>query len=179
MWLSLAVLFGAAAPALAQPADVEGAIKATFLYRFASFTQWPAASFATPSDPVVICVSGDPAFAALVGEAARGERVAGRGFVVRAIDAVTPSSACHILYAARARGQTAAQALEAVRGRPVLTVTDQLHGSARGMVHFVVSQGRVRFHVDDAAAAASGLAFNSRLLSVALSVRQRTRARAS
>jgi hypothetical protein len=41
------------------------------------------------------------------------------------------------------------------------------------MIHFVVAQGRVRFHIDEAAAVRSGLTINSRLLALALSVRQR------
>ena len=60
-----------------------------------------------------------------------------------------------------------------MRGKPVLTVTDARSSVRRGMIHFVVVQGRVRFHIDEAAAVRSGLTINSRLLALALSVRQR------
>jgi hypothetical protein len=41
------------------------------------------------------------------------------------------------------------------------------------MIHFVIHQGRVRFNIDEAQAARSGVAISSRLLSLALTVRQR------
>ena len=43
----------------------------------------------------------------------------------------------------------------------------------RDGVHFAVIGGRVRFHIDDAAAAASGIGVSSRLLALAVEVRQR------
>jgi hypothetical protein len=41
------------------------------------------------------------------------------------------------------------------------------------MIHFVIHQGRVRFNIDRTQAAKSGVGISSRLLSLALSVRQR------
>jgi hypothetical protein len=57
---------------------------------------------------------------------------------------------------------------------PVLTVTDSSGGGgARGMIHFVVVDSHVRFHIDDARAAQSHIPIDPRLLGVALSVRRR------
>jgi YfiR/HmsC-like len=41
------------------------------------------------------------------------------------------------------------------------------------MIHFTVAGGRVRFFIDEAAAAERGLSISSRLLALALGVRQR------
>ena len=41
------------------------------------------------------------------------------------------------------------------------------------MIHFVVSDGRVRFHIDQGAAGRGKLVLSSRLLNLALSVRGR------
>jgi hypothetical protein len=41
------------------------------------------------------------------------------------------------------------------------------------MIHFQVAQSRVRFHIDDRAAAESKLDISSKLLALALSVRGR------
>ena len=41
------------------------------------------------------------------------------------------------------------------------------------MIHFTISGGRVRFFIDEAAAAQRGLVISSRLLALALGVRQR------
>ena len=84
---------------------------------------------------------------------------------------MSAGSGCHILYAAGAGGQSVAAALAAVRGEPVLTVTDSTHGATRGIIHFVVVSERVRFHIDRDAAARNHVNLSSRLLSIALSVR--------
>jgi hypothetical protein len=166
----VAALIAAAPPAAAQRAQ-ENAVKATFLTRFASFVDWPVGAFDSPDAPLVICVSGDAAIAGLAERAATGQRVNGRTLVVRRLGAVSRGSGCHVLYLAGAEGQSVAAALRDVRGDPVLTVTDAQHASARGSVHFVLSGGRVRFHIDRTDAGAGGLNINSRLLNIALSVR--------
>jgi hypothetical protein len=160
----------AIAPAHAQRRDLEGAVKATFLIRFASFVQWPAESFPDPADPVVICVARDRPFANLVEAAARNERIGARSVVVRQFDAPSASLGCHVLYVAYAPGSGIAETLNLVAGQPVLTVTDERHGSTRGMVHFVLDAGRVRFRIDRDAVEAAGLNPSARLLNVALSV---------
>jgi hypothetical protein len=66
--------------------------------------------------------------------------------------------------------------LAALRGQPALTVTDAAMGPARGMIHFTLQGGRVRFHIDDDMAARSNLAISARLLGLALSVKPRSRA---
>lgn len=168
---ALAALVVLCAPAQAQQRDLEAAVKATFVMRFASFVQWPAASFPDPSQPVVICVVGDVNFAQLVETAARGERIGAREIAVRHFYSLPTTAGCHVLYAAREVSET----LGAVYGQPVLTVTDDQRGRTRGMIHFVVESGRVRFHINRDATDAANLSVNSRLLSVAASVRSRRR----
>lgn len=170
---ALLALLALASSAHAQQRDLEPAVKATFVTRFASFVQWPAEGFPGAADPVVICVAGDGAFAELVELAARGEQIGARSIVVRRFSTLPSDVGCHVLYAAGAPGQSAAQMLDVVRGQGVLTVTDERRGRARGMIHFVLDRGRVRFHVDRDAANAAHLNVSSRLLSVALSVRSR------
>jgi hypothetical protein len=66
-------------------------------------------------------------------------------------------------------------ALDAARGKPILTVTDlQANAAVHGMIGFVVENGHVRFDIDDAAAAQSGLTVSSKLLSLARSVKPRS-----
>lgn len=173
--LIFAALFAAAlAPARAAAQDsLAEAVKATFLYRFASFVDWPTAAFSGPDAPLTVCVSGAPDFAGLVERAASGERVGGRAISVRRMGAVPRGSGCHILYVGVAEGQSVAEALRTVRGEPVLTVTDAAIDTTRGGVHFVLDRGRVRFHIDRGQVEANGLVMSSRLMSVALSVRRR------
>ena len=55
---------------------IEHAVKATYLYKFAPFVEWPAGAFRFPSDPLVICIVGTDAVGSLVDEAATGQTVA-------------------------------------------------------------------------------------------------------
>ena len=78
------------------------------------------------------------------------------------------------MFAAGSQKQSVADDLDKVRGSPVLTVTDGAGPSTRGMVNFVLKSNRVRFEIDEASAAQSGLMISSKLLSLAAAVRPRS-----
>lgn len=163
-----AALCGMLAPPLAaQSPNVEYAVKATYLYKFAPFVEWPAGTFTGPADPIVICVAGDDAVGDLVDEAVKGQSVGSHPIAVvhLAAGAATP---CNILYVAE-RGNGRAAMLERFRGTPVLTVTDNA-GATHGIINFVVQDNRVRFEIDLNAAAANHLAVSSKLLNLATRV---------
>ena len=155
----------AAAPAGAQP--IEYAVKASYLYKFAPFVQWPPTAFANPAAPLAICIAGHDPFGKMLDEAVRGQRVNGHPIEIRRIDAIRPGIACHILFAS---GEGSDQALRALAHEPVLTVTDRSHGGTGGMIQFVTIGGRIRFAVDQAAAEQSGITISSKLLGLAVSV---------
>ena len=161
----------AALPATAPAADsLETAVKATYLYKFAPFVDWPADAFASPAAPFLICVVGKDPFGSVLDRAVAGQKAGARPFAVRRMAEADRSAGCQILYAG---GDKAAvrQALEAVRGAPVLTVTDG--SGAEGIVDFAIDRGRVLFRIDDEAAAQNRLTISSKLMSLALSVKPR------
>lgn len=160
----------ASASAGAQAPAVEHAVKATFLYKFASFIEWPSGTFVSASDPLVICVVGSDPVTDLVDEAVRGQVIAAHPIDVVHLTASAPDARCHILYVAL-RGAAAARVLDAVRGRPVLTVTDDAANPGdQGIVNFVVQSNRVRFEIDLRAAVENHLVISSKLLNLATRV---------
>ena len=165
-----------AAPAVrAQDAAVEYAVKATYLYKFVPFVQWPAAAFASPTSPVILCVVGGGGFSTTLDQAVSGERVEGRPVLSRQLPAVDSDSGCHVLYTSGSVAQSVSQGLAAVQGKPVLTVTDSPPAAgAKGIVNFVLADNRVRFEIDNQAAAKNGLLISSKLLSLAVSVKPRS-----
>jgi hypothetical protein len=172
--LGLALCGQAAAPATAQPTAPEYAVKAAYLYKVAPFVEWPAGSLGAPGTPFNLCVQGPDPFGATLDQAVEGQRVEGHAIVVRRLETVNVESHCAILFAAGSRRQSVAEALRAVRGTPVLTATDgERAPNARGIVHFVLKDGRVRFDIDAQAAADNGLSISAKLLNLALSVRMR------
>lgn len=174
--LALVALGVALLPGRASAADesVEYAVKAAFLHKFGSFVEWPATAFASPASPFQLCVVGEDPFGAALDKAVSGQQIARRPVEVRRLKTVKPDSGCHIVYLAASETQRLAQIIEALRGSSVLTVSDgRSPGAATGIINFVIKDDRVRFDIDDEAAAQNRLAISSKLLSVALSVKPR------
>jgi hypothetical protein len=158
--------------AFAQDRSLEYAVKATYVYKFAPFVHWPAQAFDSPTAPLTLCVLANESVAAVVDEAVKGKAADGRPFEVQHVTLPLRNVRCHILYVASSRAATIAQALDAVRGRPVLTVADEAPGGVDGLViNLATVDGRVRFEVDLRAAAANGLEVSSKLLALAIRVR--------
>jgi len=155
-------------PAAGHSQTLEYAVKANYLVRFAVFVQWPPDVFASPGAPVTICVAGRNRFGSVLAEAAGAHTAHGRPIAVRAIRSADQVGGCHMVYVGA--GAPAELAAVAAAAGGVLLITDQAVSRRRGAIHFDVSDGRVRFHIDNDAARRAGLSISSRLLSLALSV---------
>ena len=167
----MAVLLASGTPGVAAAQSLENSVKANYLARFAAFVQWPSGSAPGAGAPLVICVVGDDPFGRQLDQAIEGQSVSGHRIVARRLARLEAESGCHIAYLAGSSGQTIPAALAAA-GRGTLTVTDEARGGERGAIHFTLFQTRVRFHVDTGQASRRGLTISSRLLSLALSVRE-------
>ena len=167
---ALLTLLAAATGARAAEPPVEYAVKASYLYKFAPFVQWPSVAFASPSSPFELCILGQDPFGAELDREVSGQTVNNHPIQIVRLQHVDAASGCHILSLGAAQGQTTTDALRVVRGEPVLTVADA--GDAAGaIIHFVIKDNRVRFSIDASAAAANRVALSSKLLSLALAVR--------
>lgn len=158
LWLALPTM------AFSQTAaSLEYGVKANYLVRFAAFVEWPPSAFVSGAAPMALCVAGRDPFGRALDQAAAGQTAQGRRLVVQRVQTPAAAAGCHILYVA----PDAAPAYFAVApGR--LLVTE--HGG-HGAIMFLVRDARVRFEIDQGAARRSGLAMNSRLLALAVTVR--------
>jgi hypothetical protein len=158
-------------PAAVQADDaLEYAVKATYLYKLAAFVAWPPAALQPNS--FAICVVGDDPFGAVLDQAVAGQTVQQRPAVVRRYRTITANPGCQLMYVAGSGDQPVAKVLAAVRGAPVLTVTDgRTDADAAGMINFVLQDGYVRFEIDPRMASQSGLNISSKLLSLAVRLR--------
>jgi hypothetical protein len=171
---ALGACLASAPPALAQGRALEYAVKATYLYKLAPFVDWPADAFASASSPFDLCIAGDDPFRDALDAAVSNQRIGERRIVVRRLAITDRPAGCHILFLGSENSRAAATALKAVAGAPVLTITDGAQEpDAKGVVNFVVRANRVRFEIDDLAAATNRLAISSKLLNLALNVRPR------
>lgn len=161
----LAAVLAILAPlALAQP-ELEAAVKAAYLYKFAGYVEWPASALPSGNAPLVIGVAGaDAVFAQLEAMLLR-RTVNGRPVVARRLREGDPTEGVHVLYAGAALAGSAW--LRALRGRPLLLVSDAPEGLREGALNFVIVDGRVRFEASLPSAERAGLKLSSRLLAVA------------
>jgi hypothetical protein len=164
---SFALLAGLGRAAPAADLPLEYAVKASYLYKFAPFVQWPPAAFESPGAPLTICIAGPDPFGPALEETVKGQRVNGHPIAVRHVETVHAGMPCQILFVA---GDETEEDLRAIAHDPILTVTDRARGSTGGMIQFVMVGGRVRFAINQAAAQDSGIAISSKLLGLALSV---------
>ena len=155
----------------ADNASLEFAVKAAFITKFLPFVEWPNGAFAATGGSLRICVAGRDPFGDLLDRAADHQSISGHPLTVQRFPVVAKNNGCQVLYAGGSPEQPVADMLTAVRGTPVLTLTDNASGPKnRGMINFIVSDNRVRFEIDEAAAERNGLTISSKLLSLATRV---------
>ena len=170
--LALTLLLGIS-PLRAEVFSVE-AVKAAFLYRFASYVEWPADA---PSGPFVIGVAGAEDVAGQLDALLPHLTVRGKPVQVRRINRVADLEGLHILYI----GPDVTARTRAVRSaaldRPILIVTDDERGlDAGGVINFVAAPRNVRFEISLIAADRARLKIDSALLAVAARVERRPQA---
>ncbi len=162
---ALGVLVSCAA--LAQPQEHE--VKAAFLYKFLSFVEWPAQSFAHAGAPLVIGVLGSDEVHASLRDIVPERSAQGRPLELRKLKDGERPAGVHLLFVGRA----ASAALPKLAAQPGLLVVGETEGALeRGaMINFLRVDGRVRFEVAPEAAERRGLRVSSRMLAVAQHVR--------
>lgn len=182
-WLLLVAIFllllpglfavRAAAQGLEHPDDVARQIKAAYLYKFASYVEWPRGAFARDDSPVVIGVIGDQPLAAALARMVVGKTVGGRGLAVRELRRDAPMAGVHVLFVGRTHGKPLAEVLAAARGQPLLVVSDSHEAHALGSaINFVVVDQRLRFEVALKPATDNGLKLSALMLTAAYRVTQ-------
>ncbi len=175
----LAILLASAQPRAlpARPADesrpAEYQVEAAYLYHFLQFTRWPATT-QPPAATVTIGILGASpfgnAFAAVEGK----ELTPGRRLVVRPLgryQAGANLTACDLLFICASETKALPRILAAVKGRPILTVSDARGFiEAGGMVQFSIVAQKVRWSVNRAPVEEAGLQLSSQVLRNALNV---------
>lgn len=162
---------GAGTDAHAQD-NVEMAVKATYIAKFPAYIDWPPQALATDA-PILLCVVGADIFGSLLDKVIAGQMKEGHPLIVRRLPVIDRDAGCAIAFLGGSTAQSVPDAVRVLNGAPVLTVTDARRDRSRGIIHFQTASNRVRFHIDQATATAAGLTISSRLLSLALTVRQK------
>jgi hypothetical protein len=158
---------GTAAEPQSQPKS-EYALKAVFLYNFCRFIEWPKSAFASPTEPITICVIGEDPFGSLLEEAVHGETLRGRAVQIERHRKPDSVGNCHLLFVSRSEAGRTDAILAAVAGKSIVTVgeTDAFLGRG-GMIALMAERNRIRLHINPSLLRAANLDVSSKLLRVA------------
>jgi hypothetical protein len=153
--------------------SLEYAVKAAYLPKFIPFITWPDGAFAGADAPFTLCVLGKDRFEGKLDQATAGLRAGDRTVQVRHLAGPDPSANCQMIFLPAGSDTALVQGtLDAMRGRPIVTVTDS-GMPVHGMISFVIDNNHVRFDIDEAMATEAGLAISSKLLGLAHAVKMR------
>lgn len=179
----LTLLLASVAPsAHAQDASAssEYLVKAGFIYNFANLVQWPSTAFSQSDSPIVISILGQDHFGATLDRVFEGKKVNGRPFVIKRLKtvnellkSVAELKDCQILFVSSSEMAHLNDAIQIVKGIPVLTI-GETPGFANqgGIINLVLEDNKVRFEVNVDAAKQADLNISSRLLALAKIVPQ-------
>jgi hypothetical protein len=146
----------------------ESKIKATFLFKFTSYVEWPASAFDQPDAPLVISVFEDDEIASELTRLTAGRVVNNHAVQVRRLSEGDSVAGCHVLFVGSTVGNRLVRILNDARSKPVLTVTELDDAlTFNSIINFVLVDDQVRFDVSLPAAGRSNLKISSRLLAVA------------
>ncbi len=155
-----------------QPAASEYEVKATYLYNFARFTEWPAKDAGAKDNSFAVCVLGRDPFGSILDTILAGEAIGGKQMVHRRISSAQDAGNCRIVFISASEKSRLKETLAVLEGTSALTVSDipdfSVHG---GMIEFVVERDKVRFEVNLQTTGEAGLMLSSELLKVAVSIR--------
>ena len=143
-------------------------LKAAFLYKFASYVEWPLMSTPGPGAPLVIGVIGSEPLIRVLAEITAGRSVNDHPIEIRRLGPNDLLDGVQILFIGDQRDRDLAPLLQLAGQQPILTVTESKGAIEDGsIINFTVERDRVRFEVSLPAAESSRLRLSSRLLAVA------------
>jgi hypothetical protein len=176
----------------AKDVDRATAIKAGMVLNFIRYTDWPAAAFAAPEDPIVIGMVGDGEMGVAVKRALLEQRVRGRALEVRQIPSLKAPPgrtaiadadleafaarvrAVHAVFICDSEREALDQILRRLGDSDVLTVSDIDSFAQRGgMLGLTIRRKRVAVEANPAKIQKTSLKVSSQLLRLAQTVQSR------
>ncbi len=140
-------------------------VKATFLFQFTQFVDWPRNAFSSQQAPLVIGILGEDPFGTFLDETVRDEKINGHPIVAERYQRLENIKNCQVLFVSQSEANQIGEILAAVRGRSTLIVGDANGFADRGgMIQFVTVENRIHLRINLAAAKAANLTISSKLL---------------
>jgi hypothetical protein len=153
----------------------ESSLKAAFIYSFARFTEWPQDVLPT-TGPFTACVLGDNPIRDALERTVKDRQLSGRGVSVLLVKFDGNLRSCHLLYVSGVTPTQIAGIVAAVKGAPVLTISDvDSFAQQGGIAQMFVENGKMRFDLNLEVAKLSRLQLSSKLIVLAARIKDGTK----
>jgi hypothetical protein len=145
---------------------LEYQIKASYLYNFLRYVEWPPGTLS--GNTLLVCVFGKERFGtaldSIVGESVRGQVIA-----VRPVSEPGQLDGCRLVFVGAAERGQEDVILQQLAGRPVLTIGETPGFADRGgVINLIRVKDKIRFEINQQAAERGGLRIGSQLLQLAV-----------
>jgi hypothetical protein len=153
--------------------DLAAQIASAYVYKFASFIDWPDDAFAQPDSPLVIGVMGADALADVMVANLAERQSNRRKLIVKTVHPGDSLQGIHMLYLGNLPKPDLVAIYARLKGRPVLTITESAEAFALGsMINLVLAEDRLRFEIALNAVGASRLKVSALMLAAAYRVKR-------
>lgn len=151
------LLIGTIPPAYAEELS-EYALKALFLYNFATFTAWPDRSI----DNFHLCIYGKDPFGQGIDSLMKTKRINDRMINIDRISDVTQLRQCQLVFISNSALANLVDVVDAIKDDPILTVADSPGASKQGVIlNMEVKDEKVTFEANLTMARKAGLNLSS------------------
>jgi len=148
--------------------NVNAHIKVTFLYNFTKYIEWPAAY--KQGSFVIGVIGNTPVFPELL-KMQRSKKKGNQSFVINKYSSVDAMGKCHMLYVSRAESSQLGAAVNKLKGRSTLIVTEKPGLIDKGAgINFVVANNKQGFELNKANIKGRGLSLSTSLTAFAVKV---------
>lgn len=145
---------------------LEHEIKATYLYNFAKFIDWPVGNF--DKDPIYFCVMDKNSLKKSLELLTRGKSIKNRPLQVLFLASANEIKGCHVLYVSNEIIKKFPDIKKDLRLRDLLSVGEAPDFiDFGGQIQFYIENNNVSFEIDLSAIKRSGLKLDARVLNIA------------
>jgi hypothetical protein len=168
VWLMLAMCSGLSSSRGGELPLSEAQLKAAFLLNFPKYVEWPPASFAEPSSPIVVAILGDESVANEFETMSNGKSVDGHPIQLVRNPTLAQCLMCHVLFIGLDEGRKTVEIINHLKRASILTVGESEQFTDQGgMINMALRERRVVLEINLNAARQTDLKISSKLMALA------------
>jgi hypothetical protein len=150
-------------------------VKAAYLYNFAKFVEWPAGTFSDPTAPFIFGILGVDPFGKDIDILAN-RTINDRKIQIRRYHSSAEIRTCQVLFISSSEDNNLGEVVKSLSHSGMLLVSDSERFAGRGgMIGLIATDKTIGFEVNVDAVSRAGITLHSRLLNMAVIVRDTPR----